>query len=154
MEGSSFLKVLDDNSNQLDQHRDKIYMFEHEAISRRGLRTLKWKFIKNAREDSSIESKLQALGYISIAIEPTAAKELYDLENDPMELNNVIEKYPTVAEELENDLETFVQTTCERIGIPDPQQEQELEPWGDYDNINKWQMLLIERNNKFKKYDP
>ena len=150
IEGNSFLPVLKGS----DKHRDKIYMFEHEAISRRGVRTNKWKFIKNAKEeDDAVGSRLQALGYISIVIEATAKKELYDLENDPSEINNLIDKYPEIAEELENDLENFVSETCKRIGIEDPQQEQDLEPWDEFDDPDKWQMTLIKRNNEFKIYD-
>jgi len=152
-EGKSFLQVLE---GKTDTHSDKLYMFEHEAISRRGIRTSKWKFIKNAREneEENVESRLQALGYISIALETPEEKELYDLENDPDELTNVIEKYTDVAQELEDDLENFVSNICERIGIEDPQQEQELEPWGDFENVKEWVFLLSERNKKFKDYDP
>jgi len=151
-EGKSFLPVLE---TSLDSHRDKIYMFEHEAISRRGVRTSKWKFIKNAREnDDDTGSRLEALGYISIALETPEEKELYDLENDPEELENVIEKFPDIAQELEDNLENLVKMICAKVGIEDPQQEQELEPWGDFDNVKEWLLLLNERNKNFKDYNP
>ncbi|MFW9936596.1 MAG: sulfatase [Candidatus Thorarchaeota archaeon] len=152
LEGKSFLPIL---KNEKDLHRDKIYLFEHEAISRRGVRTLKWKFIKNARENEEDElgSRLQALGYISIALETPEEKELYNLKNDPNELENLVDKFPEIVNELEEDLEKFVLETCNRIGIKDPQQEQELEPWGDIKSVKEWIALLKERNDNFKDYE-
>ncbi|MHA1292188.1 MAG: sulfatase family protein [Promethearchaeota archaeon] len=151
IEGKSFLPILE---GKTDTHRSKIYMFEHEAISRRGIRTLKWKFIKNARKknEMDINSRLEALGYISIMIEPLIEKELYDLENDPEELKNLINEYPQIAKELEEDLENFVEEICKRVGINDPQQEQELEPWGEITDVKDWLYILNERNKKFKEY--
>jgi arylsulfatase A-like enzyme len=151
LEGKSFLPLL---KNNRDTHRNKIYMFEHEAISRRGVRTPKWKFIKNAKEnEDNVGSRLEALGYISIALESPEEKELYDLENDPEEMENLIEKFPEVAKDLEDDLEKFVKETCDRIGIEDPQNEQELEPWGDVKSVREWIFLLKERVDKFKDYE-
>ncbi|MFX1358154.1 MAG: hypothetical protein ACFFA8_12850, partial [Promethearchaeota archaeon] len=95
----------------------------------------------------------QALGYISIALETPEEKELYDLEKDPDELENLVDKFPEVVNELEEDLEKFVSDTCNRIGIKDPQQEQELEPWGDIKSVKEWIALLKERNDNFKDYE-
>lgn len=151
-EGKSFLPILKGKS---ETHRDKIYMFEHEAISRRGIRTTKWKFIKNARENEVDDtgSRLEALGYISIALETPEEKELYDLENDPEELKNVVENFPDIAGEFEEDLENFVKDVCTKVGIEDPQQAQELEPWGEVENVKDWLFILSERNKKFKEYN-
>ncbi|TXT60660.1 MAG: hypothetical protein BAJALOKI2v1_90074 [Promethearchaeota archaeon] len=152
-EGKSFVPLLENGG---DHHREKIYMFEHEAISRRGVRTKKWKFIKNARnpKDDIVKSRLQALGYIALDVGEVDDKELYDLENDPEEEENIIEEHPEIAKELEEDLETFVEEIINTVGIEDPQQQQDLEPWGEFDDARQWLLLLNERNQKFKTYDP
>jgi uncharacterized sulfatase len=54
------------------------------------------------------------------------AVELFDLQRDPLGLNNVVEKQPARAAELAAELEQWISATGDRGALPDPSTEPSL----------------------------
>ncbi len=87
-DGISFLPTLLDNSIQQEKH-PYLYWEFYELGGRQAVREGKWKYIKlNVRDQSK-----------------PLVKELYDLEADLAESNNLIEQYPEVVERMEKHLQ-------------------------------------------------
>ncbi|MEQ8582606.1 MAG: arylsulfatase [Marinoscillum sp.] len=84
-----------------EQYEGRSFLLEESYTY--GLRHGKWKYIapKNAEVPQWIKEK-----YVDPGFYPTA--QLFDLENDPYESNNLAERYPIVASKLKGKLESIL----------------------------------------------
>ncbi|GAB2572576.1 sulfatase family protein [Gracilibacillus alcaliphilus] len=99
MDGKSLWPTL---LGQEDSTHSMIYLSECAWQAARGVRTDEFKFIKTW--DSGLFTR--------------PSRELYDLKTDPEETNNIAEQRTDIADQLENKLHTWVETTLN--GQEDP----------------------------------
>lgn len=154
MEGNSILPLIRGQSNV---HPTEVFLFEQESACKRGVRTDKWKFIKNLKsittDDQKTAKELQALGYMALTTEcNTVSKELYDLENDSLELNNLINARTDIADSLERKIDTFVENRLQKLQIEDPQLVQKIKSFPKNITLTEWLDDLSQRISKFHNY--
>jgi len=105
MDGRSLLSLIKGEQNETI---DYIYANESSWQCKRAIRSNKWKFIK--------------------AIEPDVfgnpMKELYDLEEDPLENNNLANERKDIADKLGRQLQSWVTTKLQSVDHGDPLKEQ------------------------------
>jgi arylsulfatase len=106
MEGLSMLPTI---FGLRDSNYDEIYLSEATWELKRGIRTLRWKFIDSIEPDPHGRSM----------------QELFDLQNDPQEQQNVAGEYADVTKELEARLAAWVGRRLAETGRSiDPLREQ------------------------------
>jgi len=81
---------------------DAVYCAECGQQKTRSVRTRTWKFITSIQEE--------------IRADHMPVQELYNLEKDPDEENNLISEYPGVAKELEEKMFRWVEAECRKYG--------------------------------------
>jgi arylsulfatase A-like enzyme len=105
MAGQSLVSLIKGEQNKKVNY---IYTNESSWQCKRAIRNKKWKFIK--------------------AIEPDVfgnpMQELYDLEEDPFENNNLVDECKDVADKLEKQLQSWVRAKLQNVDHGDPLKEQ------------------------------
>jgi len=99
IEGKNLVPVIEGK----EKGYSEVYLEEGTYQAKRGVRTDKYKFIKAIDRGVFTDSPL---------------RELYDLEADPAEVNNLAEKKPEIAGELEAKLHAW--TEAKIVDRPDP----------------------------------
>lgn len=124
IEGKSFLPIL---NNEQEKIRSEIYgekTFHEIYDPMRGVRTEKFKFIKNFEESDTLyqipkDMMMDPIGKIMSESnnEPRPMEELYDLEKDPNEMNNLINdpEYSDILEELRTKLKEWMERTNDPV---------------------------------------
>jgi arylsulfatase A-like enzyme len=97
LDGESLLPLIDDKITEI---RKSIYVEEADVEQKRAIRTYKHKYITALSEK---DAYCQACGVIHGGVE-----ELYDLQNDPEETNNIIINNPEVSDILKNELSNLI----------------------------------------------
>ena len=97
MEGLSLLPVL---LGLREGNYDEVYLSGATWELKRGLRTARWKFINSLEQDRH----------------GRPMQELFDLQNDPHEQQNVIEQHSDVARELTERLNAWVDRRLKETG--------------------------------------
>lgn len=97
MEGVSLLPSV---FGLRDGNYEEIYLSEATWEVKRGIRTKKWKFIDSIEQDPH----------------GRPMQELFDLETDPTEQNNIAEQHPDVVQELKAKLDAWVAKRLEETG--------------------------------------
>jgi arylsulfatase A-like enzyme len=87
---------------------DTLFLTESTWMRKRGIRTRRWKYIEALEPD----------------IHNMPPRELYDLESDPGELNNLAEERPDVVNELSDKLHQWVRKRLAETQKPDPMETQ------------------------------
>ncbi|TXT64676.1 MAG: Sulfatase [Promethearchaeota archaeon] len=120
IEGKSFIPIL---KGEKEEIHNKIYAEKtyHEIYDpMRGVRTHKFKYIKNFKKLDSLyqipkDIMMDPSGKVmkERSQEPRAMEELYDLKNDPNEMNNLIENadYSDILYELRTELNDWMIST-------------------------------------------
>jgi len=107
MLGKSLIPLL----NKPEQGTSEIlFLTESSWMRKRGVRTNKWKFIQACEPD----------------IHRFPEIELYDLEDDKKEQNNVAQKFPEVVEEMKHILDKWVSKRLRETGLPNPIKTQDI----------------------------
>ncbi len=110
MEGGSLKQIIQNGSHE--GAHEGVYITENAWMRKRGWRTDRWKFIEETGHTPEVYN--------------LSENELYDLEADPGELNNLINERPEIATQLLAEMREFIdQRLCE-TGLPDPTEEQEI----------------------------
>lgn len=120
VEGRSFLPVLNGKQEKTrsEIYGEKTYHEIYDPI--RGVRTEKFKFIKNFEDSETLyqipkDMMMAPIGKIMSERnnEPRPNEELYDLEKDPNEINNLVEdpNYSDVLKRLRNKLKKWMERT-------------------------------------------
>ncbi len=118
IQGKSLLKLIK------DKRIDKDDNFAFGESSNSGgtpfIRTNKWKFIARMKNDldKMIKVHLRPTGKIDLAQYIIEGEQLYDLENDPLEMNNLVGKEAGVANDLRNHLEEWEENNKKIAGWP------------------------------------
>lgn len=142
IEGRSFLPILEGEKKEI---RKEIFVEKtfHEIYDPiRGIRTQNYKYVRNFRKLKTLyQIPLPALmapsgKYIKdIYNKPRMDEELYDLNNDPNECNNIITnpEYRDIVEDLSKRLESWLKNTNDPIlkGKINPQPQVRFK----YDNV-------------------
>lgn len=105
-DGQSLLPLVTDRGRRTDRGT----AFAEEAYTERriGIRTEKWKYIRHVKDDVLVDERGSSLecGYCkTVHGDPP---ELFDLESDPDETENVVEEHPEVVSDLEERYESFL----------------------------------------------
>ena len=135
LDGKSLVPVL---TGQTDTHRDAIFTThtgdnDMNVYPSRSMRTARWKYIRNLHPEFRFTSHIDrsanedSLAYIAsweraAQTDPQAAflvkryrerpaEELYDLEADPFELNNLASSNAAQFDEMRRGLDTWMKTT-------------------------------------------
>jgi arylsulfatase A-like enzyme len=105
MEGQSLLSLI---KGKQDKKTDYIYANESSWQCKRTIRSKKWKFIKAIEAD----------------VFGNPMQELYDLEKDPFENNNLAKERKEVADKLEKQMQNWVTAKLQNVDHGDPLKEQ------------------------------
>lgn len=105
MMGRSLLPLIHSPSSTQRGTADFIHLTENTWMKKRGLRTNTWKLIVPL-ETPDLHGHSEV--------------ELYNLTNDPGELQNVAEQYPEVVNQLRERLDSWVAQRVQQTGLPDP----------------------------------
>ncbi len=100
-DGKSLMPVID---GEMDALRSEFYISECTWQRKRGWRTPQWKYFEALEPDFHGKPKY----------------ELYDLINDPEELNNLAEQRPEICTALRRSMKDWVNMRMEETGLPDP----------------------------------
>jgi arylsulfatase A-like enzyme len=112
MEGSTLRPLLDDSEGGARPSAEApIFLTECTWMRKRGVRTPNWKLIV-ARDHPDIHGRPPV--------------ELYDLQADPGEQENLAEARPDVVAALRDELECWRSRRLTETGLPDPIEEQEI----------------------------
>lgn len=98
MESLSLFPAIEDKNSPIDAVHDMIFMGAFQV--RAGCRTPRWKFIDNRGEKGGMD-------------------ELYDMDADPMEKNNVIKEHPDIADALCRDVYEFGKQYSRQLAFRD-----------------------------------
>jgi len=98
MESLSLKPAIDDKDSEIDTVHDMIFMGAFQI--RAGCRTPRWKFIDNRGEKGGMD-------------------ELYDMQKDPQEKNNLINEHPEVAKALGRDVWEFGMQWARQLAFRD-----------------------------------
>ncbi|MHA1270341.1 MAG: sulfatase family protein [Candidatus Helarchaeota archaeon] len=108
LDGKSLISLV--NGIEKECHKS-ICSLEHTALSKRALITKKWKLITTINDEY---------------LRGTPYTELYNRENDSEEKNNLVNEYPDVVKELEQQLKEKTDNILKKAGLKeDPQKIQE-----------------------------
>jgi arylsulfatase A-like enzyme len=108
-EGMEGLSLLPTAVGLRDANYDTLYLSEATWELKRGVRTARWKFIQSLEPDRH----------------GRPLQELFDLEADPAEQDNVVDQHPDVRRDLEDRLHAWVQRRLDETGrTTDPLREQ------------------------------
>ncbi len=120
VEGKSFLPIL---SGEEEEIRSEIYAEKtyHEIYDpMRGIRTKKYKYLRNFEERDELyqipkDMMMDPIGKLMDERnnEPRAMEELYDLEHDPDEMDNLVDdpQYSEILEEMRTKLRAWMERT-------------------------------------------
>ncbi|RLF47064.1 MAG: hypothetical protein DRN29_03515 [Thermoplasmata archaeon] len=117
-DGKSILPLIEGNPIHSQVYAEEAYI-----EWKRMIRTHKWKYIYAPSEEKAI---CRWCGHIHGGVE-----ELYDLENDPAETQNIIEKEPDVASELRDELEKWVKRCQQKMPKVQPPDSKEAEMYDE-----------------------
>ena len=98
--GKSLVPLMEGTANSVT---DVVSCAECSRQKTRSIHWDKWKFIRS----------LQDHGH---RVDRMPDRELYDLEADPLETCNLIDRHPDVAEEMEEKLASYIQEECRKVG--------------------------------------
>ncbi len=106
MEGTSLLPCI---YGIRDENYSELYLSEATWELKRGVRTYRWKFIDSIEQD----------------FHSRPMQELFDLEADPTEQDNIADKHPDVVAELKRKLDSYLDRRLRETGrTVDPIREQ------------------------------
>ena len=114
-DGQSLLPLVTDREGRTN--RGAVFAEEAYTERRIGVRTEKWKYIRHVEDDVLVDERGSSLecGYCkTIHGDPP---ELFDLEGDPAETENVVEEHPEVVSDLEERYESFLSNLAD-VGSP------------------------------------
>ena len=110
MEGESLRSIIENGSD--DGSCSEVYLTECGWMKKRGWQTQKWKLIVETGGTPKVYN--------------TPDIELYDLEDDPNEIYNLVEEADDVVSKLKDNMDAFLEKRLEETGLPDPTNEQEI----------------------------
>ena len=99
LSGKSLVPLM---KGQADSVHGVVSCAECSRQKTRSLHWDKWKFIRSLQDGHRVDHM--------------PARELYDLEADPQETCNLVDRHPDVAGEMEQRLEDYVREECQKVG--------------------------------------
>ncbi len=100
-DGRSLLPMID---GDVASHESEFYITECTWMRKHGWRTPEWKLIQALEPDFHFKPEI----------------ELYNLVQDPLELNNVAEEQPDVVETLTSRMQAWIEQREAETGLPNP----------------------------------
>lgn len=99
LSGRSLLPLMEGASGGVT---DVVCCAECSRQKTRSIRWNKWKFIRSLQDGPRVDRMPD--------------RELYDLEADPVETCNLVDRHPDVAAEMEKKLEAYIREECRKVG--------------------------------------